>query len=95
MAVEPGPGTYGGLAGGVRWGEPLDAGWRALADGAPYVAHYRLIDGTTLATTAWQHTPDSIAECLWRAGFRLDEIRPLPAPVGERACLWLYRATAV
>jgi SAM-dependent methyltransferase len=95
-AVEPGPGTYAGLAGGVQWGEPLDTARRALKDGMPFVARYRLIDGTTLATTAWHHAPESIAECLWRAGFRLDEIRPLPVPLAsENACLWLYRATAV
>jgi SAM-dependent methyltransferase len=95
-AVEPGPGTYGGLAGAVQWGEPEDAGWPASADGVPYVARYRLKDGTTLRTAAWHHAPDTVADCLRRAGFRLDEIRPLSAPsTGENARLWLYRATAV
>jgi SAM-dependent methyltransferase len=96
VAVEPGPGTYGGLAGAVQWGEPREAGRSAPEDGMPYVARYRLTDGTTLRTAAWHHTPDSIAECLWRADFRLDEMRPLAEPLaGENACLWLYRATAV
>jgi SAM-dependent methyltransferase len=95
-AVEPGPGTYGGLAGAVQWGEPRDAAGSAPADGVPYVAHYRLMDGSTLPTTAWHHAPDIIADCLHAADFRLDEIRPLSAPfAGENACLWLFRATAV
>lgn len=95
-AVEPGPGTYGGLAGAVQWGEPQDGRRRVLADGVSYSAYYRLMDGGTLRMTAWHHTPESIAECLWRAGFRLDEFGPLSEPFAdENACLWLYRATAV
>jgi SAM-dependent methyltransferase len=94
-AVEPGPGTYGGLAGAVQWGEAGDDR-PALAEGAPYVARYRLADGAVLPTTAWQHSPTAIADCLRASGFRLDEIRPLPAPFeAAGSCLWLFRATAV
>lgn len=61
---------------------------------APYVEHYRLRDGSTLPTTAWRYSPATIADCLTRAGFELDEIRPLPRdPDGD--ALLLYRATAV
>jgi SAM-dependent methyltransferase len=51
----------------------------AYADGELYVEHYRLRDGTTLGTTAWRHSPATIASCLASAGFAIEEIRPLPA----------------
>jgi SAM-dependent methyltransferase len=92
--VEPGPGTYGGLAGAVQWGEPGD-GRPSPGEGMPYVARYRLADGAVLPATAWHHSPAAIADCLRTAGFRLDEISPLPEPAGAgSAALWLFRATA-
>ncbi|HEU5333673.1 MAG TPA: class I SAM-dependent methyltransferase [Actinocrinis sp.] len=92
-AIEPGPGTYGHLAGEVQWGESDSD---SPDEGSPYVARYLLGDGTDLPVTAWHYSPDTLADCLRTAGFRLDEIRPLHAP-GEAggAPLWLYRATAV
>jgi SAM-dependent methyltransferase len=94
-AVEPGPGSYGGVAGAVRWGEPGGAR-DGPAEGSPYVARYRLADGSELPATAWHHSPAVLAGCLHAAGFRLEEIRPLPA-LGRAgaAPLWLYRARAV
>lgn len=95
-AIEPGPGTYGHEAGAVRWGELGHADGGAPAQGEPYVARYRLADGADLPVTAWRYSPDTLAECLRTAGFRLDEIRPLPKPPESgTAPLWLYRATAV
>jgi len=92
-AIEPGPGTFGHVAGEVQWGESDSV---IPDEGSPYVARYLLGDGTDLPATAWHYSPDTLAGCLRAAGFRLDEIRPLHAP-GEygSAPLWLYRATAV
>ena len=92
-AIEPGPGTYGHTAGEVRWGEPDSD---SPGDGSPYVARYLLADGADLPVTAWHYSPETLAECLHTAGFRLDEIRPLHASAEDgSAPLWLYRATAV
>lgn len=60
-------------------------------DGAAYVKHYRLRDGSALATTAWWYSPAIIADCVVKAGFQVEEIRVLPCP--DRPLL--YRATAV
>jgi SAM-dependent methyltransferase len=60
------------------------------SDGAAYIEHYRLRDGSTLPATAWWHSPATIAGCMATAGFRIEEIRPLPS--ADRPLL--YRATA-
>lgn len=68
-----------------------DSGAPALPDGAPYVEHYRLRDGSALLTTAWWYSPATIVDCMATAGFHVEEIRVLPiadAPL-------LYRAIAV
>ena len=92
-AIEPGPGTYGHVAGEVQWGESDSD---SPEEGSPYVARYLLEDGTDLPVTAWHHSPATLAECLHTAGFRLDEISPLyPPTAAGSAPLWLYRATAV
>ena len=61
-------------------------------DGAPYVEHYRLRDGTTLPTTAWRHSPATIVNCLRSSGFTVEEVSPLR---GADPSLLLYRARAV
>jgi len=92
-AIEPGPGTYGHVAGEVQWGVSNSD---SPEDGSPYVARYLLGDGTDLPVTAWHYSPDTLAECLHTAGFQLDEISPLYSPgEGKSAPLWLYRATVV
>ena len=64
---------------------------RPAEEGAPYTERYRLRDGTTLPTTAWWHSPATIAGCLASAGFTVEEIRPLQAADS----LLLYHAKAV
>lgn len=60
-------------------------------DGAPYCERYRLRDGTTLPTTAWLHSPATIATCLTSAGFAVEDVVPVR---GTGDPLLLYRARA-
>lgn len=62
-------------------------------DGAPYTERYQLRDGTTLPTTAWQHSPATITACLTSAGFAVEDVVPVRA--GTADPLLLYRARAV
>lgn len=65
-----------------------DAG--AETDGAAYVEHYRLRDGSALPTTAWRYSPATIVECMTAAGFEIEEIRESAA--ADRLLLYLARA---
>jgi SAM-dependent methyltransferase len=78
----------------LRRGAPLvvvERDTSATAEGAPYIEHYRLRDGSALPATAWWYSPATIVDCMTTAGFLIEEIRVLPGP--ER--LLLYRASAV
>lgn len=57
-------------------------------EGTPYIEHYRLRNGATLPTTAWQHSPTTIVDCITTAGFAAEEV----SSAGE---LLLYRARAI
>lgn len=70
---------------------PNDAGNDQPQDGAPYVERYQLLDGTTLPTTAWRHSPATIVRCLTHSGFTVEGVIPLRASEP----LLLYRAKAV
>lgn len=84
------PGFYGVPAGGAHWGEPGEE----PGDGEPFTAYYRLRSGGTLATTAWRHSPATLARCLAAAGFALREIAPLRAAQAGVSPLLLWRAHA-
>lgn len=66
------------------------AGTEAGSDGAAFVEHYRLRDGSTLPTTAWRYSPAMIVECMTAAGFEIQVIRELPVP--DRPLLYVARA---
>jgi SAM-dependent methyltransferase len=74
----------------VSLGANDPAAWN-LSDGASYVEHYRLRDGSTLSVTAWWYSPATIVECMATAGFQIEEIRVLQCPGGAL----LYRASAL
>lgn len=64
---------------------------RQLSEGASYIEHYRLRDGSTLPVTAWWYSPLTIVECMATAGFQIEEIRVLPC--ADRPLLYRARAT--
>lgn len=76
----------------LRYGDPDAA--TTPRPGEPYPIDYTLPDATRLRTTAYRHTPQLLAELIARAGFHLDEIRPLPLPAcgGAPFTLWLAHA---
>jgi SAM-dependent methyltransferase len=46
-------------------------------EGQPFPARYLLRDGGTLTTTAWRHSPHTLAACLRAAGFDVEKLQYL------------------
>jgi SAM-dependent methyltransferase len=57
-----------------------EATLETATDAEAYVEQYRLRGGTTLSTTAWRYSPETIVSCLTSAGFTTEEIQPLSVP---------------
>jgi SAM-dependent methyltransferase len=76
----------------LRYGHP-DAATEPRP-GETYPIDYTLPDASRLRTTAYRHSPALLAELLTRAGFHLDEIRPLPLPAGVGSPFTLWAAHA-
>lgn len=76
----------------LRYGEPHAAA--EPGPGEPYPIDYTLADATRLRTTGYRHSPAVLADLLARAGFRLEEIRPLPLPAGSGSPFTLWTARA-
>lgn len=76
----------------LRYGDP-DAAAEPLP-GAPYPIDYTLPDATRLRTTGYRHSTGLLADLVTRAGFHLDDVRPLRMPAATAApfVMWTARA---